>query len=377
MNLAAVMAAIRADPADDEPRLVWSDAIGGERGELVAIQCLLARGGHTPERARGLRERESELIRLHGREWSELAGFAQRCTFRRGFVDSIVMRAGEWSVADVFGRAPLATTIVIERATAESVEAFLRDPDWQALPAIGFNVQRDEWITLRLFDRLAREDLSHLRGFEVLTGALDPVALPFLPECVHLRLWLPQTGLDGMLAPWLRRMKKLRALHVQQLGRRDIDLPAHLVELGASWVDEADMPVTLQRLKQLVRLRAFGRFSIANLERMCPHLQALDVARAKVHTDPNGLAFAKTRVPGLRELAWQNGGKGTIALAHAFGAQLELFDPGISEYPIELREMIAGQLVAEADHFTWAASGFLTPRCELAEPWLGQIAVSM
>jgi uncharacterized protein (TIGR02996 family) len=47
-DLESLREACAASPEDDEPRLVWADAVGGERGELVVIQCDLARGGLAP-----------------------------------------------------------------------------------------------------------------------------------------------------------------------------------------------------------------------------------------------------------------------------------------------------------------------------------------
>ena len=38
-----------ARPDDDAPRLAWADLVGGERGELVVLQCDLARGGEDAE----------------------------------------------------------------------------------------------------------------------------------------------------------------------------------------------------------------------------------------------------------------------------------------------------------------------------------------
>src|SRR3569623_822242 len=44
VSLDALFAELVAHPADDGARLVWADAIGGARGELVALQSGLARG---------------------------------------------------------------------------------------------------------------------------------------------------------------------------------------------------------------------------------------------------------------------------------------------------------------------------------------------
>jgi len=42
--LDALIVQIQAAPNDDAPRLAWANAVGGERGELVIVQCRLASG---------------------------------------------------------------------------------------------------------------------------------------------------------------------------------------------------------------------------------------------------------------------------------------------------------------------------------------------
>lgn len=80
-----------ANPDDDEPRLVWADAVGGERGELVVLQCDLARGGLSPATLRTRRLRERELLSKHAIEWAgEAATIANRWSFRRGFVETAI-----------------------------------------------------------------------------------------------------------------------------------------------------------------------------------------------------------------------------------------------------------------------------------------------
>ncbi len=68
----SLVAAIAADPDDDAPRIVYADwlqQIGDPRGELIAVQCALARG-HTPE----LAERERELLERYEADWLARAG---------------------------------------------------------------------------------------------------------------------------------------------------------------------------------------------------------------------------------------------------------------------------------------------------------------
>jgi hypothetical protein len=101
-----LFAQILADRANDEPRLVWADREGGERGELVVIQCALARG-HDPELAR----REAELLR-QANAWAGL-GDGVKPTFVRGFVERI--DASVHTIAKrgraIFAAAPLVTHV--------------------------------------------------------------------------------------------------------------------------------------------------------------------------------------------------------------------------------------------------------------------------
>ena len=81
-----LLAAIGAAPDDDAPRLVWADREGGERGELVVLQCALAR--HDLPRADRKRflAREKELLDAHAFAWS---GGQRHARFVRGFVESL------------------------------------------------------------------------------------------------------------------------------------------------------------------------------------------------------------------------------------------------------------------------------------------------
>ena len=88
-RLDELMAQCVASPDSDAPRLVWADAVGGERGELVVLQCRLAKGVVDRDEWRALRARERDLIAAHGAVWSGLAHESPcRCVFRRGFVEA-------------------------------------------------------------------------------------------------------------------------------------------------------------------------------------------------------------------------------------------------------------------------------------------------
>lgn len=102
---------VLAAPDDDAPRLVWADALleqGDARGELVVVQCALARGGLPRDRSVALRRREQELL-ANARAWSGLDGIATNVTFRRGFVDAIEVTADVLLAQQeaIFAKAPL------------------------------------------------------------------------------------------------------------------------------------------------------------------------------------------------------------------------------------------------------------------------------
>jgi uncharacterized protein (TIGR02996 family) len=80
------LAAIRAAPDDDAPRLVYADWLDehgqSARAEFIRVQCLLAR-----RKSAELRAREAELLaRHHDAFAAHLAAPGLRFTFERGFI---------------------------------------------------------------------------------------------------------------------------------------------------------------------------------------------------------------------------------------------------------------------------------------------------
>src|SRR5258706_7463877 len=90
-TLDELIAQCQAAPDSDAPRLAWANAVGGERGELVVVQCRLASGAvANRDEWRRLRARERELLAANGAASSVLAGeYPSSCVFRRGFVDAL------------------------------------------------------------------------------------------------------------------------------------------------------------------------------------------------------------------------------------------------------------------------------------------------
>lgn len=89
----ALLAAIRAAPNEDTPRLMYADWLDEHdqhpRAEFIRVQCDIARLDEwdEPERVATLKARERELWERHSTEWrAKLKGDLWHAEFRRGFV---------------------------------------------------------------------------------------------------------------------------------------------------------------------------------------------------------------------------------------------------------------------------------------------------
>src|SRR4051794_36641253 len=109
----AFLAAITARPDDDLPRLVYADYLDeqgdADRAEFVRVQCDLARLPADDPARPALAERELELLSAHGPRWKVPLGVKSHQVFRRGFVESVGIRADSLLVhaARLFAAAPV------------------------------------------------------------------------------------------------------------------------------------------------------------------------------------------------------------------------------------------------------------------------------
>ncbi len=88
----ALLEAIYQDPESDAPRLVYADVLlerGDPRGELIQLQCALARGETNDHHTGELRKREGELLEAHGSKWLPRSRPGARFFFVRGFVGGV------------------------------------------------------------------------------------------------------------------------------------------------------------------------------------------------------------------------------------------------------------------------------------------------
>jgi len=109
---ASLLQAILADPASDQPRLVYGDWLierGDPAGELIAVQCALARLPRDAPEHQKLTVRQNQLLKALARAWGAGWTFSRgelelkhrvdhgvyhdmeqlRCRFGRGFIDHV------------------------------------------------------------------------------------------------------------------------------------------------------------------------------------------------------------------------------------------------------------------------------------------------
>lgn len=362
---AALLAEVLASPGDDAPRLVWADAQGGERGELVVLQCELARGSRSPADAGAFRRRERELVARHGRAWSGLEGLARRCRFRRGFVELATFRPATFCEhADaIFEAAPLLASIELEDVTEVAVALVLEHPSFArvrgfALP-IGVAAQFDDVLERaaanHAFVALASLKLQQLgpRAARALVASRQLGGLERLAVSGDV-------SSDGTLPALLATTTRLRALdlYYQQRPERLVPaLPRTLTELAiaADALNALAASPLAARLERLMVTDVRGA-GVLPLLAAFPMLRSLDL-HTHTSTVLEPVAFAGSWLPPmLRELRWVSlSPESAREAAEAYGAQLELLevnglDPELAD---ELQPLVAGDLFANPLAATW------------------------
>jgi uncharacterized protein (TIGR02996 family) len=380
----ALLEACRLAPDDDGPRLVWADAVGGERGELVVIQCDLARGGLAPAEVAVRRRRERELLARHGAAWSGLDGFRARYEFRRGFVEAIevVAPALAYSGEEIFRRAPLLRSATATALTVEPgqplhlLRELIASPTFWRLHGVhlhgvgsqaqafdydpGFEGRGDEAARL-----LAESGaLAYLGALGISSSGLTAAGVHHLVasgELAHLeRLWLRghELGGDAILAV-LARTPHLSSLDLHGVTELEAFAPAlpPVAELHLSGITD-------ETLAALGRSRAAAtveklQLSLGTLE-SCdgfgafPRLRALDL-HGTLLGDPERCALELVAArPTLRRVrfAWLAPASAIRIVARALGPQLEELDVrDTADSPdviAVLQAHVAGEVIEDA-----------------------------
>jgi uncharacterized protein (TIGR02996 family) len=271
MTDAAFIQAIRDEPHDDVPRLVYADYLEDEgrslRAELIRIQCELSRGVRDRSRELELLTRMRELVVDHRPEWlGPLARFTPPAIFERGFVETAIVPAGGFvkDAAAIFAAHPISRLILRgarraidkvatcpELALLRSLDLRENELDGPTIEILAASPHLQRLTTLNLADnQISRTGTralvatGNLRGLETLNLARNELsdggaeALASSPNVARLtRLDLSSNGITDrgaeMLAasPHLARLKSLK-LAFNRVAQRGIEALAGSVHLA-------------------------------------------------------------------------------------------------------------------------------------------------
>ena len=374
---------IRNAPADDGPRLVWADAVGGERGELVVIQLDLERGGLSPREVIARRKRQRELLARHGAAWSGLAGIARRASFRRGFVDAAELPAATFvEHADALVEAaPLLSSLTATGLRADGpssdpiplLSTLCADPVARELRGLELSFAADDRVDDRAPAELALEQivgsklLRQLRALGVQAAVgMHGVRVLANPRSLHEveRLWLRDVNdVDAMHALLTAGgLTSLRSFVVGQhcpLARIAHLIPPTVTELlagnlghdGLATLAKSPVATTLEHLDVEEGLIDFSLFAAF------PRLRSLWIHQAA--SFPPGdeqarslrRALSSSPLRALRELAITAAMREPPmrVIVDELGPQLELLDlrntPAALRFVNELKPKVAGELL--------------------------------
>jgi hypothetical protein len=379
---------LRSAPDDDGPRLVWADAVGGERCELVVIQTDLERGGLSPREAIVRRKRQRELLARHGVEWSGLGGWATHVSYRRGFVDAAQIPLATFldHAVAILERAPLLSALtVIDLGDADGIKRLCAHPAFPALRGLAIvGALKFDYVRARLGEGgwrstageavaqhlVAGRGLANLRALGIEGSGPQPQATTLLDDGHFLqrveRLGIAECA-DARSQVRMLRRGRLAALRALDAGSAPAELmaaiPPSVVELRIDLVDDArlaalaDAPVaaTLERLT-IERARITGDRLAA-----FPNLRALTV-----HGEVRDID-ALLQLERLRELApvVQLAEDPTRRLAKALGPQLDLLDLRNNGHALrhvnELKQYVAGELLVAPPRYEGGSPYFAAP----------------
>ncbi|MCU0699327.1 MAG: TIGR02996 domain-containing protein [Myxococcaceae bacterium] len=166
---AELLEAVLEAPDDEAPRQVYADWLlerGDARGELIAVQTELARGGLVDARRLELEAREVSLLSEHGARWlGRLASDAVRASFARGFLDALTVLdvSSLFDADETLRREPVRQLVFMTRQRLD-VARVLTLPWVSRLRALEFSASHELRPALNL------EGLSTLLGTRRLRG---------------------------------------------------------------------------------------------------------------------------------------------------------------------------------------------------------------
>jgi hypothetical protein len=288
--------AIRAAPEDDEPRLAWARAEGGPRGELVEIQCALARGADAP----ALRAREAELLSSFGSEWAAELVFglgAHRHRFVRGFVEHV-----EITAARLVRRAPNLAGTLISSLRITELEGRLGEvlslPGLHALRALDL---AENQLTNQDAVLVAEAPLAGLRTLELARNDIDDRGVESLAAARGPRR-LERLGLAANVV----ELDGARALAASPLPLVELDVGQHA--FAGHRTGNVIGPPALEALatrpwrRLVLSGNAMGNAGAEILARAWLGLEDLEIADANIGPSGAWALAASPHVAALRRL---------------------------------------------------------------------------
>ena len=249
----AFLAAVRAAPDDDLPRLVYADWLeergDGERAEFIRLSC------ETPPepRADAVEARLRELLAAHGRRW-RIPGLRGRQHFARGFVADIEVAAESLLSVDPRAMSEHPVRSVRLVAADRRVEELARLPLWATVESLTLN-NNNYGTGRRLETLLGAGGFPRLRSLSLRNNRL-------WPEAVQALAALPVTT-------------QLTRLDLS--GNPIADAGAAILAEGAAFENLAELLLRSDELDDDFCIHAAGAGSIA-LGRWLSDLRALNLA---------------------------------------------------------------------------------------------------
>lgn len=204
--------AIQASPGDEIPRLVyadWLDDQGDPRGELIRVQCEIARRPANDLERKRLQQRADELLEDYGELWLDPlrqmgAIGVSACCFHRGLLERLKIPAGDFlQHAEALCQIEPALTCVQLTNLGPHLSGFVN----AALPAqiIGWNLNANPLTSLECRTLAASAIARQVQALDLKFCQLDDECLAELclgtwPALLRLDLSSNRIGPNGAKA---------------------------------------------------------------------------------------------------------------------------------------------------------------------------------
>lgn len=275
---AAFIQAIIEDPEDDLPRLVYADWLeeqGDPRGEFIRLQVQSAALPEYDPARESLDQRAQQLLDAYIYGWTKPIGAqVQDLKFRRGFVESLTMRAKAFLERgeEIFQSTPIRWLRLVY--FKNRVKGLLESDHLQHIRS---------WNASRI--SIAPHELEALLKSKKLTG-LRELDLSFQNFRFH-----SQTTAAFAKACWVSQLSELNMYGVEI----EESFWPDFLELGWNSLRRLSFgggmtrtkPTSLEQLNapNLESLRVGGKLRVVDVEQICQipdlHLKQLDLARTK------------------------------------------------------------------------------------------------